>query len=125
MEVIAKKNEDILIELLATYKNANRIRHGYYVKRSKRNNWTTHQEALLHRARKEKLAASKVLRDELKKYGLCVLWGNSNQVTSITTIKQRDYESKVRYIERRDHRARMSKRNAVTLINTLLKSKLV
>jgi hypothetical protein len=82
--------------LIQSYIKANRARHNQYARRSKmgKDKWTKADQEKLDTARLKKLKASKELRAYLKKNGLCVVWGDMNQIISIETIERRNKQRK-------------------------------
>jgi hypothetical protein len=82
--------------LIQSYIKANRARHNQYARRSRmgKNKWTEADQAKLEAARKKKLEVSKVLRTYLKKNGLCIIWGDMNQILGIQLIERKKKERK-------------------------------
>lgn len=82
--------------LIQSYTKANRARHNQYARRSKmgKDKWTKADQEKLDAARLKKLKVSKELRACLKKNGLCVVWGDMNQILSIETIERRNKRRK-------------------------------
>jgi hypothetical protein len=84
--------------LLEKYYRANCDRHNLYVRRSKakrnKKKWTVYDEAALVNARILKMEVRKELSAYLKQSGLCIVWGDMNQIRSLDLKRRRDAQKK-------------------------------
>ena len=86
----------ILGKLIDDYHKANLARHNLYRKRSKqtradsKKKWTKVDEAKLILAAVKKKEISKKLTTYLKKSGMCVIWGDMNQILYVQPVYRRD-----------------------------------